>query len=170
VRAAQAKGIKPLVGVDALLQSTLGSRGLNLFSVIACGDQVRAKKPAPDIYRLALHHLGVAPERAAGELAKRSLRAKVLPVSAAFHSAMVADAREPFAAALADVQFSQGSIPVYANSTAKAYPSGAQQARELLASQIVQPVNFISRPIIRFKPSVVPIKVSVSRRAVPFFD
>jgi polyketide-type polyunsaturated fatty acid synthase PfaA len=84
-------------------------------------------------------------ERAAGELAKRSLRAKVLPVSAAFHSAMVADAREPFAAALADVQFSQGSIPVYANSTAKAYPSGAQQARELLASQIVQPVNFMAQ-------------------------
>ena len=84
-------------------------------------------------------------ERAAGELAKRSLRAKVLPVSAAFHSAMVADAREPFAAALADVQFNQGSIPVYANSTAKAYPSGAQQARELLASQIVQPVNFMAQ-------------------------
>ncbi len=53
------------VNVDALLQSTLGPRGLNLFSVIACGDQVRAKKPAPDIYKLALHHLGVAPERAA---------------------------------------------------------------------------------------------------------
>ena len=52
------------VNVDALLQSTLGVRGLNMFSVIACGDQVRAKKPAPDIYRLALHHLGIAPERA----------------------------------------------------------------------------------------------------------
>jgi HAD superfamily hydrolase (TIGR01509 family) len=52
------------VNVDALLKSTLGARGLNLFSVIACGDQVRAKKPAPDIYRLALHHLSVPPDRA----------------------------------------------------------------------------------------------------------
>jgi HAD superfamily hydrolase (TIGR01509 family) len=53
------------VNVDALLQSTLGTRGLGLFSVIACGDQVRAKKPAPDIYRLALHHLGLTSERCA---------------------------------------------------------------------------------------------------------
>ncbi|RTL46769.1 MAG: HAD family hydrolase [Burkholderiales bacterium] len=50
--------------IHALLASTLGPRGLDLFSVIACGDQVRAKKPAPDIYRLALATLGLAPERA----------------------------------------------------------------------------------------------------------
>jgi len=52
------------VNIDALLQSTLGPRGLEMFSVIACGDQVAAKKPAPDIYRLALEHLGVEPEHA----------------------------------------------------------------------------------------------------------
>jgi HAD superfamily hydrolase (TIGR01509 family) len=45
--------------IDALLDATLGPRGLDRFSVIACGDQVRAKKPAPDIYQLALAHLGV---------------------------------------------------------------------------------------------------------------
>ena len=50
--------------IHALLAATLGSRGLDLFSVIACGDQVRAKKPAPDIYRLALATLGLQPERA----------------------------------------------------------------------------------------------------------
>lgn len=50
--------------VDALLQSVWGDRGLELFAVIACGDQVRAKKPAPDIYQLALQHLGLAPEQA----------------------------------------------------------------------------------------------------------
>lgn len=51
--------------VSALLTATLGPRGLDLFSVIACGDQVRAKKPAPDIYKLALSTLGVPPDRAA---------------------------------------------------------------------------------------------------------
>ena len=50
--------------VDALLTATLGPRGLHLFSVIACGDQVRAKKPAPDIYRLVLSTLDVPPHRA----------------------------------------------------------------------------------------------------------
>jgi len=52
------------VNVDALLQSTLGARGLDIFSVIACGDQVQAKKPAPDIYQLALRHLDLPAERA----------------------------------------------------------------------------------------------------------
>jgi beta-phosphoglucomutase-like phosphatase (HAD superfamily) len=50
--------------IDALLGATLGPRGLDHFSVIACGDQVRAKKPAPDIYRLVLANLGLPPERA----------------------------------------------------------------------------------------------------------
>jgi beta-phosphoglucomutase-like phosphatase (HAD superfamily) len=52
------------VNIDALLQTTLGPRGLEMFSVIACGDQVRAKKPAPDIYQLALQHLGVHADQA----------------------------------------------------------------------------------------------------------
>jgi beta-phosphoglucomutase-like phosphatase (HAD superfamily) len=50
--------------IDALLGSALGARGIELFSVIACGDQVAAKKPAPDIYQLALRHLGVDVEQA----------------------------------------------------------------------------------------------------------
>ncbi len=52
------------VNVDALLQSTLGPRGLDMFSVIACGDQVHAKKPSPDIYLLVLERLGVMPHEA----------------------------------------------------------------------------------------------------------
>jgi HAD superfamily hydrolase (TIGR01509 family) len=52
------------VNIDALLQATLGAGGRNLFATIACGDQVRAKKPAPDIYRLALRGLGVEPQQA----------------------------------------------------------------------------------------------------------
>ena len=52
------------VNIDALLQSNFGSRGLEMFGVIACGDAVRAKKPAPDVYRLALSHLGLQPDQA----------------------------------------------------------------------------------------------------------
>ena len=52
------------VNIDALLQAGFGPRGLELFTVIACGDQVRAKKPAPDIYRLVLQTLGIGAERA----------------------------------------------------------------------------------------------------------
>lgn len=52
------------VNIDALLQSTLGTRGLDMFSVIACGDQVAHKKPAPDIYQLALRWLDLLPQHA----------------------------------------------------------------------------------------------------------
>ena len=50
--------------VDALLSATLGPRSVDWFSVMVCGDAVRAKKPAPDIYKLALQTLGLQPEEA----------------------------------------------------------------------------------------------------------
>jgi HAD superfamily hydrolase (TIGR01509 family) len=42
--------------VDALLRATLGH---DPFDVIAAGDEVKAKKPAPDVYQLALERLGL---------------------------------------------------------------------------------------------------------------
>ena len=84
-------------------------------------------------------------EEAAGTLAKRSIRARLLPVSAAFHSSLVADARTPFAAVLERIPFALGRMAVYANTTARAYPADATQARELLASQIINPVDFVAQ-------------------------
>ena len=81
-------------------------------------------------------------EQAAKELEKQSVRARVLPVAAAFHSPLVADARDPFATVLAEVPLLAGRLPVYANSTAALYPVEAESARELLANQMVQPVDF----------------------------
>ena len=45
--------------VEALLKYTLGDESLGWFEVIAAGDVVPAKKPAPDIYFLALEELGL---------------------------------------------------------------------------------------------------------------
>ena len=45
--------------VTALLTSTLGPESPSWFKVIAAGDVVPAKKPAPDIYLWALERLGV---------------------------------------------------------------------------------------------------------------
>jgi acyl transferase domain-containing protein len=83
-------------------------------------------------------------ERAAAEAEKRSLRARVLPVSAAFHSPLVADAREPFAVALAEISFAEARIPVFSNTTASAYPTAASASRDVLASHLAQPVDFIA--------------------------
>jgi HAD superfamily hydrolase (TIGR01509 family) len=46
--------------VTALLHAGLGPKATARFFVIACGDMVQAKKPAPDVYLLALARLGVA--------------------------------------------------------------------------------------------------------------
>jgi len=50
--------------VSALLEGTLGYGALNEFSVIATGDAVPRKKPAADIYLLALSRLGITARRA----------------------------------------------------------------------------------------------------------
>jgi len=50
--------------VSALLEGALGENALDEFSVIATGDAVPRKKPAPDIYLLALSRLGVPARRA----------------------------------------------------------------------------------------------------------
>ena len=64
--------------VEALLQSALGSGAHAVFDAIACGDEVAAKKPAPDIYHLALSRLGVDASNAiAFEDSDNGLRAAV---------------------------------------------------------------------------------------------
>lgn len=52
--------------VQALLENTLGAESLNWFEVIAAGDMVPQKKPAPDIFEYALAHLKLPPENCLG--------------------------------------------------------------------------------------------------------
>lgn len=50
--------------VEALCRAVFGKPMAAVFDVIAAGDEVAAKKPAPDVYLLALARLGVAADRA----------------------------------------------------------------------------------------------------------
>lgn len=50
--------------VAALLDAEMGPNAHKRFAVIACGDVVPSKKPAPDIYHLALATMGVPAKRA----------------------------------------------------------------------------------------------------------
>src|SRR6185312_13752283 len=63
VRLAVASTTSP-ENVSALLEGALGEDALDEFSVIVTGDAVPRKKPAPDIYVLALSRLGVTSGRA----------------------------------------------------------------------------------------------------------
>ena len=49
--------------VDALCQACFGGPAGDVFEVIAAGDEVNKKKPAPDIYELALQRLDIPPEQ-----------------------------------------------------------------------------------------------------------
>ena len=69
IREAKAAGIKVAIAtttsrpnIDALLEAAFADEGPSLFDVIAAGDEVAAKKPAPDVYELALARLGLPPE------------------------------------------------------------------------------------------------------------
>lgn len=48
--------------LDALIEHSLGREWFDKFAVLAAGDIVPAKKPAPDIYLYAMVQLGVAAE------------------------------------------------------------------------------------------------------------
>ncbi|MBF0282705.1 MAG: HAD-IA family hydrolase [Zetaproteobacteria bacterium] len=48
--------------LDALIEHSLGNEWFDRFAVLAAGDIVPAKKPAPDIYDYAMQKLAVAPE------------------------------------------------------------------------------------------------------------
>jgi HAD superfamily hydrolase (TIGR01509 family) len=67
LREARAAGLRlaiasttTLENVTTLLSVTLGEGSIAWFEVIACGDVVPNKKPAPDIYEYALKQLGLA--------------------------------------------------------------------------------------------------------------
>ncbi|MEW5962602.1 MAG: HAD-IA family hydrolase [Pseudomonadota bacterium] len=66
--AARADGVRlaiatttSLPNVESLLAATLGKGWAGVFEVIAAGDQVPRKKPAPDVFDLALRRLDLPP-------------------------------------------------------------------------------------------------------------
>ena len=69
--------------VTSLLSATLGPESVGWFKIIAAGDIVSAKKPAPDIYLWALDALGISAQEALAfedsENGLRSARAAGLP-------------------------------------------------------------------------------------------
>lgn len=71
IRAARAAGLRVAVAtttnrpnVDALCRACWGTEADEIFDVIAAGDEVKAKKPAPDVFDLAVERLGIDPSEA----------------------------------------------------------------------------------------------------------
>lgn len=62
--------------VEALSHAAFGRPAADMFDALACGDEVQEKKPAPDVYLLALERLGLSAAAAlALEDSRNGLRA-----------------------------------------------------------------------------------------------
>lgn len=75
----------------------------------------------------------------------RSIKARLLPVSAAFHTELVAHAVDAFAAALAPTSMAAPQVEVLANTAGAVYGSDSAANRAVLARQLTQPVAFAER-------------------------
>jgi HAD superfamily hydrolase (TIGR01509 family) len=96
--------------VDALLQATLGSQP---FEVIAAGDEVPKKKPAPDVYDLALRRLDLPPENCVAiEDTFNGLRSALAAGIACVMTPSMYGGQGPFPGALQVVDFAERHVGV----------------------------------------------------------
>ena len=108
--------------------------------VASMDDVVIANQNSPSQVVLA----GPTPaiEQAASVLPEAGFEVRALPVSAAFHTALVEHASGPFARAIDAVDFGPQRVPVYSNTTGERYPQTPDEAKQVLAQHILHPVVF----------------------------
>jgi acyl transferase domain-containing protein/NAD(P)H-dependent flavin oxidoreductase YrpB (nitropropane dioxygenase family)/NADP-dependent 3-hydroxy acid dehydrogenase YdfG len=75
-------------------------------------------------------------------LEEKGIDTRRLSVAAAFHSPLVAPARDAFAGHLRDVALSPARFPVFSNVTARPYPGSPSEMADILADHLAQPVRF----------------------------
>ncbi|MEH2269733.1 MAG: beta-ketoacyl synthase N-terminal-like domain-containing protein [Nostoc sp.] len=75
-------------------------------------------------------------------LHEKGYTAVLLPVSAAFHTPLIAFAQKSFAIATKSVKFQSPKIPVYSNVTSKQYPKEPQGIQKILETHLSNSVLF----------------------------
>ncbi|MDB9540437.1 type I polyketide synthase [Anabaenopsis arnoldii] len=75
-------------------------------------------------------------------LQEEGCSAVLLPVSAAFHTPLIAFAQKSFAIATKSVKFNPPQIPVFTNVTGKLYPQDSQGIQKILESHLANSVMF----------------------------
>ncbi|MCL6755304.1 acyltransferase domain-containing protein [Nostoc sp. CCCryo 231-06] len=75
-------------------------------------------------------------------LHEKGYTAVLLPVSAAFHTPLIAFAQKSFAIATKSVKFQSPRIPVYSNVTSKQYPNEPQGIQKILETHLSNSVLF----------------------------
>ena len=72
------------------------------------------------------------------------MRARLLPVSSAFHSPLVAPAQRRLAEFLGQLALGPPRLPVFSNTTAGLYPESPSEIAALLGEHLVRPVEFVA--------------------------
>ncbi|MEX1313263.1 MAG: SDR family NAD(P)-dependent oxidoreductase [Desulfotignum sp.] len=103
-------------------------------------DLVLANRNSPD--QGVLSGPTPAVDQAAKWCRKNKVRCVKLPVAAAFHSPLVADAATPFHRFVAEQHFSPTGIPVLSNTTGTVYDTTPETVKSLLGHQLMHPVCF----------------------------
>ncbi|HEX3071587.1 MAG TPA: SDR family NAD(P)-dependent oxidoreductase, partial [Thermoanaerobaculia bacterium] len=83
-----------------------------------------------------------AVEAAVEKLGADGITARLLPVSGAFHSPLMAAAEEPLVEAIAACEIASQQLPVYGNATARPYPANVAALRTQLEAHLRSSVNF----------------------------
>ncbi len=83
-----------------------------------------------------------AVRRVAERTRQAGLRVQELSVACAFHTPLVANAREPLATFARSLEFRQPRRPVYSNLTAAPYPADPRKFADQLGDHLAQPVRF----------------------------
>ena len=108
--------------------------------VAACDDVVIANHNSAKQCVLSGSTTGI--EKAIALISAAGLTVRRIPVACAFHSPIVAGARETLAQTLAGMAVCSPQLPVFSNTTGAAYPNDPDGVRALLAEQVAKPVQF----------------------------
>lgn len=76
------------------------------------------------------------------KMSENKIAYKEINVACAFHSPLLAKAKELYADELKNITFNKPKIQVWSNTTAKAYPKKADEIKERLSEHLVKPVLF----------------------------
>ncbi|MBW3582876.1 MAG: SDR family NAD(P)-dependent oxidoreductase [Euryarchaeota archaeon] len=110
------------------------------------GYVIPANKNCPAMTVIAGSSAGV--DEAVERFQKRGIQAQYIPVSAAFHSAIVAPASEPLRRVLSRLSIRPNRVPVYANVTGRHYErqgdgtAWRDYVLDMLAKQVASPVEW----------------------------
>ena len=108
-----------------------------------CSDVVIANHNAPR--QIVISGPTSAVEEAVEKLGAAGLRAKTSPVACAFHSPVVARARELFADDLAAASVGTPDFPVWSNTTAEPHVPEPDAIRAQLAEHVARPVRWVDQ-------------------------